>query len=84
MGQYGGQDVDAGLFAIETKSHLGEPPKWLYDAINQSRRHARADQVAVTIHQYHRGKGQSKITLVVLGMEEWIALHGPAYDVNED
>lgn len=76
-GQYGGADVDAGLFSIEAKSHQSEPPQWLMAALAQARRHARPDQVPVAVHQYSLGKGRPRVTVYVLDEEAWFDLHGP-------
>ncbi len=65
------QDVDCGRLSIECKSRK-ELPAWLLDAVQQARRNARAEQLAVVIlHQVGRRHDGDLVVLRLCDWEQW-------------
>lgn len=72
-GHLGGEDVDAGALAVETK-HRKQLPQWLKDAVDQARRNAGDDRLGlVVLHEHGR---HAVSDLVVLSFGDWLDWFG--------
>lgn len=71
IGHLGGADVDAGWLSVEVK-HRQSIPQWLRDAMKQSSRNARADQLSIVVVHEHGASGADDLVFLTLGdFKQW-------------
>lgn len=70
-------DIDAGIpFAVQQKTRMSLPA-WFTDAVAQAKRDATAGKTPVVVFTLVR-QGVKAQRFVVLDMDAWLDLHGPA------
>lgn len=72
----GQHDGVCGFFAVEHKCVSTDMPKWLSDALAQSRRNAPGGMVPIVGYTFCPGAGQKRRRIVVCEYDIWQELHG--------